>query len=169
MSQKLPLWLFGAMMFTVLVAVGLRANVDRVADVSDERHATVATSSGEAKSANDTLLATAPVSKTFVVYFDFDSDGLTPEARSTLEAAMQFVNGIDGARVDIAGHTDRAGPQDYNAALAERRAATVAAEVGGLALAALEVSHFGESQPFFATADGVTHAGNRRVEITIST
>ena len=168
MSKELSLWVFGAMLFAVVAAVGLWPNVDRhAAEAADERHATVAAAAGDETSDSPT---TMPASKTFVLYFDFDSDGLTAEARITLDAAMQFAEMIDGAQVDIAGHTDRAGPQDYNAGLAERRAATVAAEVagGGLALAALEVRHFGESQPFFATADGVTHAGNRRVEITIS-
>ena len=163
MKDRHVLQLFGVLTIIGLVAVAMWPTGRAQPDMESVLQATVAT----AVTAKD---APAPAAKTFVVYFDFDSDMIVPDARETLAAALRYAESVDGARIDIAGHTDSAGPRTYNERLAERRSAAVAAEMsaGGLvASAAMQIAQFGETQPAVATGDGVKEARNRRVEITI--
>ena len=163
MKQRHGVQLFGVLTIVGLVAVAMWPTGEAQRDVASVRQAAVAV-------AGTTGIAPARAAKTFVVYFDFDSDTIVPGARETLAAALRYAESMDGARIDIAGHTDRAGSSTYNEVLAERRSAAVAAEMtaGGAAPAALQIIQFGETQPTVATGDGVTEARNRRVEITIS-
>ena len=109
-----------------------------------------------------------PVTEQVQVYFDFDEAAITPEARAEIDL---FVNSIeDKSKVEIVvtGHTDRAGPEDYNRALSERRAEAVRATLveEGLSISSLEELNLeakGESQPAVETADGVPEPANRRV------
>ncbi len=162
MKQRRALQLFGALTIIGLVAAAMWPTGQDQPDMASALQASVATVS----TAKD---APAPATKTFVVYFDFDSDMIVSDARETL-AALRYAESVDGARIDIAGHTDSAGSRSYNERLAERRSAAVAAEMsaGGVASAALQIAQFGETQPTVATGDGVKVARNRRVEITIS-
>ena len=163
MKQRRALQLFGALTIIGLVAAAMWPTGQDQPDMASALQASVATVS----TAKD---APAPATKIFVVYFDFDSDMIVSDARETLAAALRYAESVDGARIDIAGHTDSAGPRTYNERLAERRSAAVAAEMsaGGVASAALQIAQFGETQPTVATGDGVKEARNRRVEITIS-
>jgi OOP family OmpA-OmpF porin len=72
-------------------------------------------------------------------------------------------------KVDIQGHTDSIGSEEYNLALSERRAKAVAAFLmdQGVNADQLETSAFGFSQPI---ADNDTEEGramNRRVAFSI--
>ena len=63
------------------------------------------------------------------VYFDFDSDAITPRACAQLAdlgAALASPE-LQAYRYLIAGHTDAVGADDYNLDLSRRRASTVAA------------------------------------------
>ena len=57
-----------------------------------------------------------------VVYFDFDSANLTPEAQRIVEAHAQYLAGNPGMAVVLEGHADERGTREYNLALGERRA-----------------------------------------------
>ncbi len=178
MSEKLSLRIFGVLTFVGLLAVALWPSGPRHSDEAALRPVMASVAApkvetvAEAPPAEmpDEARTIVPASKTFVVYFDFDSDALTADAQTTLAEAMRFAETLDGAKIDVAGHTDRAGSQAYNERLARHRAAAVAAEMdaGGMALAALNVQQFGEQQPMVSTADGIAEARNRRVEITIT-
>ena len=60
-----------------------------------------------------------------VVYFDFDSANLTPEAQMVVEAHAQYLSGNPGMAVVLEGHADERGTREYNLALGERRANSV--------------------------------------------
>jgi OOP family OmpA-OmpF porin len=70
--------------------------------------------------------------------------------------------------VMLAGHTDRSGTPKYNMGLAQRRADSVKAYLGGRGIPAARMTTqaFGETKPRVPTADGVREAQNRRVEVT---
>ena len=72
-------------------------------------------------------------------------------------------------RVSVLGHTDRAGPADYNLELSEERAANVEAALidQGIPAAAIVREAFGERRPAVETADGVAMRANRRANIEI--
>ena len=109
----------------------------------------------------------APQPEEFLVFFDFDSSKLTPEALGILKSAADAAKKGNFARIVLTGHADRAGPTDYNFGLSRRRADAVKAELVRLGLSATEISTEakGETEPLVPTADGVPEPQNRRVEI----
>lgn len=59
------------------------------------------------------------------VLFEFDEATLTEEADSTLEAAIQELEYVDGGTLEIVGHTDNEASEEYNQELSEDRAEAV--------------------------------------------
>ncbi|RPF72576.1 OmpA family protein [Aurantiacibacter spongiae] len=104
----------------------------------------------------------------YIVFFDWDSADITPEAATVLNSALTAYGDCGTARVMLAGHTDRSGTVAYNQGLAERRNASVRAYMTGRGVPVARISSeaFGESMPRVPTADGVRELQNRRVEIT---
>jgi OOP family OmpA-OmpF porin len=110
----------------------------------------------------------AAVPGPFIVFFDFDKSNITLEAASILDNAAQGFTTTGQAQVMLAGHADKAGGDDYNVALSQRRADAAKAYLAGKGVpeAAIVTEAFGESRPLVETADGVREPQNRRVEIT---
>lgn len=104
------------------------------------------------------------------VTFDFDSSDLTNEARRALDDVTEVLNAYPDTRIDIAGHTDSTGAEDYNQRLSERRAESVGTYLrqGGIASSRLSMTGYGESRPVASNDTDSGRAQNRRVEITLS-
>ncbi|MEI7976555.1 MAG: peptidoglycan-associated lipoprotein Pal [Betaproteobacteria bacterium] len=102
-----------------------------------------------------------------VVYFDYDSFTLKPEARAVLERNAAHLQSNKQFKVQLEGHTDDRGGREYNLALGQKRAETVrrALTLLGVSDAQLEAVSFGKEKPAAAGADEATYAKNRRVEI----
>lgn len=103
------------------------------------------------------------------VNFDFNKATLRSESYPVLFHAVQVLLQNPDMRVEIQGHTDNIGSDDYNMKLGERRAKTVKDYLvaRGISADRLSVRSFGESQPIAdnKTADG--RAINRRVEFKV--
>jgi outer membrane protein OmpA-like peptidoglycan-associated protein len=104
-----------------------------------------------------------------VVEFDFDSDALTAEGRRTVEEVAATLASLPGLRVEIAGHTDSVGEDDFNMDLSQRRAESVRNYLVELGLARdrFDTTGFGETRPI---ADNETEEGrhrNRRTEFRV--
>lgn len=102
-----------------------------------------------------------------VVEFYADSDILTPKGRKTLDTILAEIRG--STRVEIAGHTDNLGSEDYNLVLSQRRAEAVRQYFlsRGIAEAHLFIQAYGSSLPI---ADNATPEGrqrNRRAEVIV--
>ncbi len=110
-----------------------------------------------------------PGSELYVVYFDFDKAALAEAAKAVLETASSASRKLEGMTVTVSGHTDLAGPDEYNMELSERRAMAVSEALikAGVASAAVKAEAFGQTHPAIITADDVAEAGNRRVEILL--
>ena len=110
-----------------------------------------------------------PPVRNFLVFFDFDKSNLTPRAMDIVKEAANVAKSGQNARVTCTGHTDTAGPANYNVALSLRRANTVknALVANGVPPTAISVIGKGETQLLVQTADGVREPQNRRVEIVI--
>ncbi|WP_342238411.1 OmpA family protein [Inquilinus sp. OTU3971] len=108
--------------------------------------------------------------RSYLVFFDFDSSRLTPEARSIVASAATDALRGESTRIDVTGHTDRSGTDAYNQALSVRRAEAVRRELvsDGVADNLIIVRGVGESDPLVPTADGVREPQNRRVEIVMN-
>ena len=102
-----------------------------------------------------------------VVYFDYDSFTLKPEARAVLERNAAHLQSNKQFKVQLEGHTDDRGGREYNLALGQKRAETVrrALTLLGVSDAQLEAISFGKEKPAASGADEATYAKNRRVEI----
>ncbi len=110
------------------------------------------------------------VSDVFTVYFDFDSDALREDARQEIDRFVASLEDKDKVEVAVTGHADRAGSNEYNMALSQRRADNVRAALieKGLKIGDLEkfdLKAVGESEPAVATEDNVREQANRRVEL----
>jgi len=103
------------------------------------------------------------------VNFGFDSDQIRSEDQAILDAAIEALTDNSAVRVEVAGHSDSTGPEDYNLGLSERRAKGVREYLlkGGVSAEQLEALGVGESNPVAdnGTRDG--RAQNRRVELNI--
>lgn len=108
--------------------------------------------------------------------FAFDSAELTgadQDELSDVVAAIEVNRPLlqsDVAVVDVIGHTDSMGSEEYNQGLSERRAAAVAdylAAEGDVPRTTLEVIGRGESQPIATNDTDAGRQTNRRVEIRI--
>ncbi len=95
-------------------------------------------------------------------YFATASASLTAAGRSELET---FFRTSDAFSYTIAGHTDSRGTDDYNQALSDARAETVAAVARSVGASVEDVTGFGETQPVATNDTSSGMAKNRRVEV----
>ena len=103
------------------------------------------------------------------VTFATDSSDLSPAFFDVLNSVGKVLNEFNKTVVEVAGHTDSTGSDQYNQALSERRAASVASYLRGRGVMGERIIMIGmgESRP---VADNGTVEGrqaNRRVEITM--
>lgn len=104
------------------------------------------------------------------VTFAVDSTNISPQMRSTLDGVAQSMIDYPQSLIDVMGHTDSTGSEQYNLDLSRRRAESVANYLvsRGVARARIETIGYGEQYP---VADNSTESGrsqNRRVEIRIT-
>jgi peptidoglycan-associated lipoprotein len=99
------------------------------------------------------------------IYFGFDQAGLSPTARGVLTRVADCVQSVPGRGVVLVGHTDPRGTEEYNIALSERRARTVADYLARLGIdpTRFRVVPRGETQASSTSETG--WARDRRVEI----
>jgi len=83
------------------------------------------------------------------VYFGFDDSSIQPSERDRLDANAQCIERSKGKQVFLFGHTDTSGTEEYNIALSERRAQSVADYMARLGVdpARLHVVPKGETEP----------------------
>jgi len=103
------------------------------------------------------------------VTFDVNSSTLKPQFRSTLDQIAGSLNQYPNSLIDVYGHTDSTGSDQYNQALSERRASTVANYLvtQGVSGARIRSQGFGETMPVASNDTEQGRARNRRVEIKI--
>ena len=109
----------------------------------------------------------ARIPANYLVFFDWNSDVLTPEAADIVATAAANAMKKAGTRIAAVGHTDRSGSAAYNTALSVRRAEAVKTsfEANGIAAGDVGVEGMGELENLVPTDDGVREPQNRRVEI----
>lgn len=110
----------------------------------------------------------APEDAVYLVFFNWDSENLGSGALNVLDAVATEVAKNPPSQINIIGHSDTSGPQDYNQKLAFQRANTVrdALIERGVDPNILMVDSRGESELLVETPDNVREPANRRVNIT---
>lgn len=105
-----------------------------------------------------------------VVHFAFDKSDLTPEARSTLDCAMEMMVEGQAMAFGVEGHTDWSGPEAYNEKLGMARAEAVKSyliEAHRIPLDRITVTSHGESMPAASNDTREGRAQNRRVVVKV--
>lgn len=109
------------------------------------------------------------------VLFDFDKSDVRADAGKVLDVLAMALGKVQASAMEIRGHTDSKGSDDYNQALSERRAEAVVAALRQRGVAREASAHgFGETQPVAPNeVGGKDNPGgrqlNRRVEIFVRT
>jgi peptidoglycan-associated lipoprotein len=98
------------------------------------------------------------------VFFDYDSVDLREESRNTLQKHMTWLKRWPSTKFVVEGHADSRGTNEYNLALAERRAAAVRDYLVSLGLSADRVTivSLGEEQPACTEESEACWQSNRR-------
>ena len=83
------------------------------------------------------------------VYFDFDRYDLRADARETLKENAQWLKANPSVRVEIEGHGDERGTNEYNLALGAKRAQTAKQYLQSLGISEkrLSTKSYGEEAP----------------------
>lgn len=99
--------------------------------------------------------------------FAFDRSELSPADKAEVRRHAKFLAENPNARIRIEGHTDSRGSREYNVALAERRAKTVAGLLfnEGVKRNQIAVVSYGKEKPLALGNDDDAHQLNRRAEI----
>lgn len=113
----------------------------------------------------DNITLNLPSSITFAL----NSADLNAQFYNALEGVGMVLKEYDKTIVEVAGHTDSSGSDQYNQALSERRAQSVASYLGshGVASKRLMTVGAGETRPVASNDTEEGRAANRRVELTI--
>ena len=104
------------------------------------------------------------------ILFAFDKSDLSSEAQGNLNDLVTILNKYPDTDIEIQGHTDNVGTDEYNQSLSERRASAVASNIKakGISGSRISIKGYGESAPKYSndTEDG--RAQNRRVDFLIT-
>lgn len=104
------------------------------------------------------------------VLFDFDSDVIKPEAKVHLDRINKIISQSKYKMVQVFGHTDSIGSDEYNMKLSVRRAEAVKKYLNsefGIDLSKLESAGKGEKEPVADNRNAQGRLANRRVEFII--
>jgi outer membrane protein OmpA-like peptidoglycan-associated protein len=114
----------------------------------------------------DQIILNMPSNITFATDQDQVISGFYP----TLNAVGLVLKKFNQTIVDVYGHTDSTGNDQYNFGLSERRAMSVANYLYGQGVDGrrFAVEGFGETRPIASNATPEGRAANRRVEIQLS-
>ncbi|MDH3668512.1 MAG: OmpA family protein [Paracoccaceae bacterium] len=114
----------------------------------------------------DALLVTFPSNITFAT----DSAEIRPGFYGTLDQVSASLNNHPQSYIDVVGHTDSTGSDNYNQALSERRASSVANyfRSRGVEPARIAAYGVGETQPIGSNSTVSGREQNRRVELRIT-
>jgi len=103
-----------------------------------------------------------------IYLFAYDSSVLKSKYVPSVNAQAEYLQAHPSARILLAGHTDERGSREYNIALGEHRADTVAQlmRMAGVNSHQLRVVSYGKERPINFGHDEASHLQNRRVELT---
>ena len=143
------------------------SSVNLQADATSSGLSSDASGSAQVLVTSDNTLNLEDPLGTRVIYFEFDSNALTPEAQRIVAAHAEYLAGNPGMAVVLEGHADERGTREYNLALGERRANAVADlfQAMGVMPDAVRSISYGEERPVAMEHDESAWSLNRRVEI----
>tara|TARA_B100001113_G_scaffold214706_1_gene176102 strand:+ start:1051 stop:1524 length:474 start_codon:yes stop_codon:yes gene_type:complete len=111
--------------------------------------------------------ATQAVLANAVVYFEYDKFNLTAKSIQALKGVSDLMQRNSKITLSIEGHADERGTREYNLALGQRRAESVADYLisNGVKRNRLNVKSYGEERPLALGSNDSAWSKNRRVEL----
>jgi OOP family OmpA-OmpF porin len=115
------------------------------------------------------VIAESPVSRSYLVFFDWGRSNLTDRARQIISEAAANSTKVQYTAIEVNGYTDTSGTPQQNQKLSVQHARAIAAELvkDGVPESAIEIRGFGDTHLLAPTGPGVREPQNRRVEIII--
>lgn len=103
------------------------------------------------------------------IFFEFNKAELLPDSYEELDKVAAFLEANPTVEIELAGHTDNVGSDDYNMQLSQERAESVKNYLVGKGIAEnrLTAKGYGETQPIETNDEDWGREKNRRVEFTI--
>ncbi len=104
------------------------------------------------------------------IFFDFDKATLRPESYAELDRLTKLLTDVPSLKIEISGHTDNKGSDEYNQKLSEMRAKSVVdylIKEKKIASDRLEYKGYGETQPIATNDTDEGRQLNRRTEFKI--
>ncbi|MFA6368274.1 MAG: OmpA family protein, partial [Bacteroidales bacterium] len=103
------------------------------------------------------------------IFFENNSAELLPSSQSELNTLFELLSSNKNIRIEISGHTDNVGKQDYNLELSTKRANSVKSylESKGIESNRLESKGYGQTRPIADNQNEEGKARNRRTEFKI--
>jgi peptidoglycan-associated lipoprotein len=143
---------------------------DSIARAEKAKADSIAAAAARDAGAREAALAATKAALAAPVYFEYDSDELSGDARSTLDAKLPIFRANAGLRVRVSGHTDERGSDEYNLALGQRRAAAVKRYLSdqGIDGARVDIVSYGEERPAVQGSTEEAWRMNRRAEFEIT-
>ncbi len=104
------------------------------------------------------------------ILFGFDQSNLSADAKNNLDKLVVVLNNYPDTDIEIQGHTDSTGSEDYNQNLSVRRATSVSGYLrqNGISGRRINTVGFGELYPKYSNDSESGRAQNRRVEFLIT-
>jgi len=105
-----------------------------------------------------------------MVHFDFDTFSLSEEARTVLKDNAEWLKSHKGIKVQVEGHCDSRGTQEYNLALGQKRADVVRKYLADLGIGSKRLStlSYGEEKPIDSAETEEAWTQNRRAQFVIT-
>jgi len=103
------------------------------------------------------------------IFFDFDKATLRPESTNELQRLTKLLNDVPTLKIEISGHTDSKGANEYNLKLSDNRAKAVVDYLikAGISSNRLVYKGYGEEQPISTNETDEGRQLNRRTEFKI--
>jgi len=103
------------------------------------------------------------------IFFAFDKDELTTASYPELERILEYLKSGRIQKIEISGHTDSTGPDEYNKDLSRRRARSVYKFflTNGISATRMSAVGYGEDEPVASNDTKEGRQQNRRVEFKI--
>ena len=152
-----------------------QADLDRAATARAQAEAEKAALRAQLLAQFNAILQTRDTARGLIVnmsdvLFDTAKFSLRPLAREKLAKVSGIVSGHPGLKLDVEGHTDSVGGDDYNQRLSEQRGSSVRDYLvqQGMPVGSVTTRGFGETQPVASNDNVGGRQQNRRVELVIS-
>jgi peptidoglycan-associated lipoprotein len=116
------------------------------------------------------LYSFRPTSELKDIHFKFDKYDLDSRSKSVLKQNADFLKQHPSVKVEIQGHCDERGTNNYNLALGQRRAASTKRYLASLGIpeSRLHVISYGEEKPFCGETNEGCWERNRRAHFMVA-